>query len=75
MANFIRARLKLCESQFKIETASALLLRGPPVERLRSFSFNLPPGRLQLTIRGMFDTISAELAAATDKLAHLRRFL
>ena len=37
--------------------------------------FNLPPGQPRPTIQGMFDTITAELATATDKLAHLRRFL
>ena len=43
-------------------------MSGPP-------TFNLPPGRSQPTLQGMFDTITAELAIATDKLAHLRRFL
>ena len=37
--------------------------------------FNLPPGQPRPTMQGMFDTITAELATAADKLAHLRRFL
>jgi hypothetical protein len=37
--------------------------------------FNLPLGQPHPTIQGMFDTITAELATATGKLAHLRRFL
>jgi hypothetical protein len=42
---------------------------------LRAATFSLPPGHPRPTIAGMFDTISAELATAADKLAHLRRFL
>jgi hypothetical protein len=37
--------------------------------------FNLQPGRSRPNLRGMFDTIKAELTTAADKLAHLRRFL
>ena len=37
--------------------------------------FNLPAGQGEPNLRAMFDTIKAELATATDKLAHLRRFL
>ena len=38
-------------------------------------AINLLVGQLRTTLQGMFDTITAELATATDKLAHLRRFL
>jgi hypothetical protein len=38
-------------------------------------TFNLLPGAPRPTLQGMFDNITAELATATDKLAHLRRFL
>jgi hypothetical protein len=37
--------------------------------------FNLRAALRQLTMRGMFDTIKAELTTAVDKLDHLRRFL
>ena len=40
-----------------------------------AITFNLLPGRPRPTIQAMFDTITAELATAADKLAHLRRFL
>ena len=44
-------------------------------DAVRLFTFNLLPSRLRPTIQAMFDTITAELATAADKLAHLRRFL
>jgi hypothetical protein len=37
--------------------------------------FNLRAAPPRLNLRGMFDTIKAELTTAVDKLDHLRRFL
>jgi hypothetical protein len=59
MANFIAAKLRVWRAQFKAEKAR----------------FNLPAAHSGPNLRGMFDTIKAELAPAADKLAHLRRFL
>ena len=50
------------------------LAMGEPA-RAQTGTFNLPPGPPPPTMRAMFDTITAELTTATDKLAHLRRFL
>ena len=57
-------------SRLGVESAVAAVWLGAPVRR-----FNLQAGRWRPNLRGMFDTIKAELATATDKLAHLRRFL
>ena len=46
----------------------------PEIE-IRASDFNLPPVPARPTMGGMFDTITAELGTAADKLAHLRRFL
>jgi hypothetical protein len=45
------------------------VLVAPVIQR----TCNLPPAPLHC--RSMFDTITAELTTARDKLAHLRRFL
>ena len=47
----------------------------PDSRTVALFTFNLLLGPARPTLQGMFDNITAELATATDKLAHLRRFL
>jgi hypothetical protein len=77
MANFMPPKFGLNPCQFKTEktaSAKAMPLAGVGQSRRRPF-FTLHASLRQPNMLEMFDTITAELATAADKLAHLRRFL